>query len=196
MKAGPVYSPRLDRLRRLSLRSGIALLFPGVTVSVIAVALPEAGTVVVEEHEAANPLHTFPGVEMRDNKTNRSTVIDGKGLTIVFEGEEDIGTLEVLEGNVGAIAFFGLDEGECGSWFQGDAFQNLGEKDAFPEIVEAAPAGHTVKIAGDFGFGKGMKFLPGKAQGFFDQAGNLEIPPGGIKVRNAASMQDGPFQGE
>jgi hypothetical protein len=46
------------------LSSGVALLFPGVAIGVVAVALPEAEAVSIEQHETARPLDTFPGIEM------------------------------------------------------------------------------------------------------------------------------------
>ncbi len=47
------------------LASRIPLLFPWVAVGVVAVALPEAESVVVQQHKAADPLHALPGIEMR-----------------------------------------------------------------------------------------------------------------------------------
>jgi hypothetical protein len=47
--------------------AGVALLFPGVAVGVVAVALPEAELVVIEKCETPNPLDAFPCVEMRDD---------------------------------------------------------------------------------------------------------------------------------
>jgi hypothetical protein len=46
------------------LAAGVALLFPGVAVSVIAVAFPEAEALLIEQHEAANPLDAFPGIKV------------------------------------------------------------------------------------------------------------------------------------
>ena len=77
------------------LLAGIALLFPGVTVGVIAVALPETELVVVEKLKAADPFDTFPGVQMRDDQTQRAAVLGGEGFTIVFKGKEHIGTQKV-----------------------------------------------------------------------------------------------------
>ena len=178
------------------LSAGVTLLFPGIAIGVIAVPFPEAEAIVIEEHETADPLHTFPGVKVRDNKTERATVIGRKGFAIVFESEEHVRTLKVFQWDVGGVTCFGENESEFGAGFQRDAFENFGEEDTLPAIVKAAPAGDTVEIAGDFRLREGTKVVPGKAQRCFHQAGDLEIPFGGIEMRDAASMQHWPFEGE
>lgn len=52
------------------LLAGVALLFPRVTVGVIAVSLPEAETIVIEKHETADPFHAFPGVQMGNDQAD------------------------------------------------------------------------------------------------------------------------------
>jgi len=71
----------------------IALLFPGISVSVIPVPLPKAETIVIEEHETADPFRTFPCVEMRDNQTERTTMVGSKRFPVMFEGEQNVWAL-------------------------------------------------------------------------------------------------------
>ncbi len=91
---------------------------------------------------------------------------------------------------------FGLDHDVGGGGLHADEFQEIGEKDAFPADVEAAPAGDAVHVGGDLGHGQAREFVPGEADAFFDQAGDFEIPGLGIETRDVADVEDGPFQGE
>ena len=145
-----------------------ALFFEGVAVEVVAVLLPEAGLVVVEEFQAADPLYAFPGVEIGDDQAQRVAVIGGEGFAIVFEGEEGGGTEEVGEGNVGGVAVLGFDHDVGGGGLYANEFQEVGEKDAFPVDVEAAPAGDAVHVGGDLGHGEARELVPGEADAFFD----------------------------
>src|SRR5438270_9166574 len=60
--------------------AGEALLLPRVTISMIAVALPEAEAVVIQELEPADPLHAFPSINVRNNQAQRSTMFGGEWL--------------------------------------------------------------------------------------------------------------------
>ena len=51
-----------------TLTSGIALLAPRVAVGVVAVALPEAQPVVVQQQEPSHPFHALPTIEMRHDE--------------------------------------------------------------------------------------------------------------------------------
>jgi hypothetical protein len=83
-----------DRPRKSASSAGVALFFPGVAVGVVAVAFPEAQAVVVQKHEAAHLLHTFPGVEMRHHKAHGAAVFTGERLAIMLKREEHIGALQ------------------------------------------------------------------------------------------------------
>ncbi len=72
-----------------------ALFFERVAVEVVAVLLPEAGLVVVEEFEAADPFHAFPGVEVRDDQAHGVAVIGGERFAVVFQREERGGAEEI-----------------------------------------------------------------------------------------------------
>ena len=52
----------------------VALLEPRVAAIVVAVALPEAGFVVVEQLQTGDPLGALPEVEVRDQQTGRAAV--------------------------------------------------------------------------------------------------------------------------
>src|SRR3954470_14514809 len=61
----------------------VALLFPRVAAVVVAVGLPEAGLVVVEELDAAHPLGALPEVEMRHQQARRPAVLGLERLVAV-----------------------------------------------------------------------------------------------------------------
>jgi len=111
------------------------LFLPGVAVGVVAVAFPETELIVVEQREAANPLDGFPCVEVRNDEPAGSTVFGGDRLAIVVEGEKDVQAEEIVERNVGGVAFFGEDENVLGLRLGGNEFEDFGEKDAFPGVV-------------------------------------------------------------
>src|SRR3972149_3988854 len=83
--------PRPDRTRvgvgAASLLVGVALLLPGIGDVVVAVALPEAAHVVVEELEAAQPLGALPEVALRDEQTERVAVLRVERPPVVRVGE-------------------------------------------------------------------------------------------------------------
>src|SRR5438552_13476580 len=110
--------------------TGVALLLPGVAIGMIAVALPETEAVVVEQREAADPLDAFPGVEMRNDQAQRCAMFGRERLTIVIEGEENIGLEKVGQRDVGGIALFREDQRELCFWLWLREFEDVGEKDA------------------------------------------------------------------
>src|SRR5713101_4978130 len=77
-----------------------------------------------------------------------------------------------------------------------DTFQNLGKHDPIPGVVEAAPAGDTMKVTVGTDLGKAAKLIPGKPQRFFHRAPYTEIPSRRIEFRNLAIMKHRPLQGE
>src|SRR5579859_1667609 len=70
--------------------SRVALLFPGIAVSVVAVAFPEAQAIFVQQHEAARPLHALPRIKMRNNEATWTTMFRGERHAVVIEGKEHV----------------------------------------------------------------------------------------------------------
>ena len=58
---------------------------PRVAVEVVAIRLPEAGLVVVEELETAHPFRALPEVEVRDEKPGRPAVLGVQRLAVERE---------------------------------------------------------------------------------------------------------------
>jgi hypothetical protein len=133
---------------------------------------------------------------MRNDEAKRAPVFSAERLTIMFESKEHIRTQEIVEGDVGGIAFLGEDEDKFRSRLAFYVLQDIAEENALPAIVEAAPAGDTMEVAGDFDLRESAKLLPGETQRFLDEAGDFEIPIGGVEIRDATIVEHGPLEGE
>ncbi len=72
----------------------------------VAVAFPEAESVVVEKDESAYPLDAFPSIEMRNDEAKRAAMLAGERLAVMLEREENIGLQQIFEWHVGGVAFF------------------------------------------------------------------------------------------
>ena len=72
----------------------VPLFLPGVGVVVVAVALPEAELVVVEELEAPDPLGALPEVALRDEEAERPAVLLLERLPVKRAGQQDIVVVE------------------------------------------------------------------------------------------------------
>ena len=71
-----------------------ALFLPGVGVVVVAVALPEAELVVVEELQATDPLAALPEVALRDDQAQRIAVLRLERLAVERVGQDDVVVIE------------------------------------------------------------------------------------------------------
>src|SRR4051812_27673297 len=125
----------------------IALLFPGVTVVVVAVGLPEAGLVVVAQLEAADPLRVLPEVEMRDQQPGRTPVLGLERLAPVLVGDPCPATGQILERQVGRIAAVTPRGDVAGVGV--DAFEQCVDRDPGPGGVELRPLGDAMDVGGD-----------------------------------------------
>jgi hypothetical protein len=190
----------LPKIRKIEASANLsrvkALFFEWVAVHVVAVLLPETGLVVVQEFEAADPLHAFPGIEVGEDQSNRVAVIGRQRFAVVFQGEQSRGTHQIRERDVGSVALLGLDHDVRGAGPDTDALHQFGERHAFPAHVEAAPAGDAMHVRCNFSHGQMRKFVPGETQRLFDQSGYTKIPGFGIEARDGADVKDGPLQGE
>src|ERR1044071_1467261 len=67
---------------------------------VIAALFPKAGLIVLEEAHAFDPLGRLPGVELRNDQTNRTAMFRWNRLAIMSPGEKRVFVQEVLDGHV------------------------------------------------------------------------------------------------
>src|SRR5262245_9120087 len=82
----------------------VPLFGPGIAPHVVAVLLPEAGVVLLQQLEPAHPLGALPEVEVWHQEADRTAVLRSQGLAVVAERQEILGTVEVLKRQVGGEA--------------------------------------------------------------------------------------------
>lgn len=133
---------------------------------------------------------------MRNDEAQRTTVLGGERLTVVMGGEQYFFPVKVSQGHVGSESLFGVNQ-DAGRFRLGmDSGQQFAESHAVPVVVEAAPSGHTMEVAGALDFWERVEFLPAELERRINQAGDGEVPGLGIKPRNRTVVQNRPFQGE
>src|SRR5438876_5236743 len=86
--------------RAVAHSEGITLLLPVVGVIVVPVPFPEAGLVVVEELEAAEPFCALPEVAARNNEPERPAVPGFERLAVGFVGDHCLLVFERFERDV------------------------------------------------------------------------------------------------
>ena len=82
----------------------VALFLPRVGVVVVAVALPEAKLVVVEELEPADPLRALPEIALRDQEPERVAVLELERLAVEGVREQDVVVIEDRQRQVRRVA--------------------------------------------------------------------------------------------
>src|SRR6476660_6331728 len=87
---------------------GKPLLFPRVSFVVVAVALPEAELVVVEELEPADPLAALPEVLLRDQEAKRIAVLELERLAAERVREQHVVIVEDRQRDVGGVALLSV----------------------------------------------------------------------------------------
>src|SRR3954451_2989303 len=98
-------SPRRARPRfpAASSVAAVPLLFPRVTVVVVAVVLPEARLVGVAQLEAADPLGALPEVDVRDEQPGGAAVFRLERLARVLVGNPGLPARQVFERQVRCV---------------------------------------------------------------------------------------------
>ena len=163
----------------------------------IAVAFPEAGFVVLDQFDAADPFGGFPGVEMGDDEAGWGAVFGGEGLAVVVGGDEGIGGEEGVDGEVGGPAeVVGVNEGEegVGGGTAGEVEEGAGG-DTLPEVAEAGPAGDAVEVGKDLNLGELGEVVPSERDLVGDKSIDFETPAREVDARGAGGIEDGPLSG-
>ena len=65
-----------------------------------------------------------------------------------------------------------------------------------PAVVELAPGRDAVEISGDRRSGKLLELMPGKFEGFLDEAAHREAPPLGVERGDGTLVKDRPLESE
>src|SRR3954468_17423146 len=82
----------------------VALLSPRIAVVVVAVVLPEAGLVVLEELQSAHPLGALPEVQVRNEQARGTAVLGLEGLAIDLIRDPSATAGHVLEREIRCVA--------------------------------------------------------------------------------------------
>src|SRR5207247_3942024 len=100
-------------LQRVHLVAAVALLFPRIAPDVIAVRLPEPGTIAIDDAQRPEPLRALPEIEMRHDEPRRTAVIWRQRLAVVLVGDERLSVHRVGEQEIRGVAAVALgDESE------------------------------------------------------------------------------------
>src|SRR4026208_397916 len=83
--------------------SSAALFLPRISVVVVAVALPEAELVVVEELQTADPLRALPEIALGDEQAERIAVLRLERLAVERVREQDVVVIEDGQRQVGGV---------------------------------------------------------------------------------------------
>src|SRR5207253_4869283 len=127
----------------------VALFAPGVAAHVVAVLLPETGTVAVHELEPAEPLGALPEVQVGHEQAQRPAVLGRDRLAIAHVDQHVLVAQEIVQAQVAGEAVFGVrhDVGRSGT--QLDQLHHLGHGHAFPLAVQQGPARHAMNVGLD-----------------------------------------------
>src|SRR5437762_9636430 len=80
--------------------AAVALFEPLVAAVVVAEALPEAGNVLVDQADPADPLRALPEVASRDDEPGRPAVLGRQQLAVVLPGDEGLAVEDVADRQV------------------------------------------------------------------------------------------------
>src|SRR5438445_5575995 len=182
--------------RQAAQSEGVTLLLPVVGVIVVPVALPEAGLVVVEELEAAEPFCALPEVAARNNEPERPAVLGFERLAVGFVGDHRLLVFERFERDVRGEALLRVGDHKAGARLRLDQLGEIAPVDAAKARVETAPAGDAVDVDRDVARRQLLQLLPGERDRILDLAEDLEVPGREVGVGHGARVQDGPLLGQ
>src|SRR5215210_298803 len=111
---------------------GEALLFPGVCVIVVAVPLPEAELVVIEELQAADPLRALPEVALGNDEPERVAMFGLERLTAEGVREHHVVVVEDAEREIRRIALLAVGDDMGGRRADLGEAKDLLDRDALP----------------------------------------------------------------
>src|SRR5205085_10598830 len=141
-RAEPAGRLAAQLLHRARLLVRVALLGPRVGVHVIAVLLPEAGRVDVEELEGAQPLARLPEVQARQHQAHGAAVIGLEVAAVVLEGQDHVVALQGLQRGVRRVVGIRVLQDPAGLGSRADLLEDDASGHALPLVVEVRPARH------------------------------------------------------
>src|SRR5690348_2831996 len=82
----------------------VALLFPWISMVMVATLLPEAGAVTLHKLQAVEPLGALVEVELGHNQPHRATMLGVQVLTIMLDGNQHIVIIKISQRHIGRVA--------------------------------------------------------------------------------------------
>ena len=82
---------------------------------------------------------------------------------------------EIFERNVRGVALFGQNQDVFGRGSWSDEFENFGEENASPSVVEAAPASDAVEVRSEGDYGPSAEHEMARKRGDYFAAGTLVV---------------------
>src|SRR5207237_4804993 len=131
---------------------------------------------------------------MWKNKPQWITVLRRERLAIMMCRQKDLVAIQIRQGNIGSKALLRMHQHVHNSGLQLHSTQHFAESHAFPFVIETAPTGHTVKIAGSSDLREPAEFVPRNTERVYHGAIDPKIPIPGITNRNRAIMQNRTLQ--
>src|SRR5688572_9700072 len=123
---------------------GVTLLRPRVGVHVVAVLLPEAGRVDVQELEGAQPLARLPEVELGQYEPHGAAVVGLERLAVVRQRQHHVVIAQVVERRVGGVVRVGVLQHPPRLRARPRLLEDEASGDTFPLVVQLRPASHAV----------------------------------------------------
>src|SRR3990172_4503067 len=167
----------------------VALLLERVAVHVVSVALPEAGRVVVEQVETADPLHGLPEVEVGHHQPQRPSVIAFELLPAEAPGEQVLLASEVGKRQIGRETMLGTDQHVRRRWLRTSQVEHGADGHTLPLGVELAPLRDAVDVGDDPLRLQGPEFVKGPALRMFDETADREVPSRGVDRRDHPGVE-------
>ena len=106
----------------------------------VAVLLPEAGHVLIDQREAPYPLRALPEIQVRHQQPGGPAVLGHEPLPVPLERDEVVRAIEIRQRQVGGEPLLGAYEAVVRVGFHPRAFQQELHRHALERIVEPAPA--------------------------------------------------------
>src|SRR5262249_33074323 len=145
---------------RPELPVGEALLFPRVGFVVVAVPLPEAGLVVRNDLERADPFRALPEVTPRHDEPERPPVLGRELLAVMPVREQSIILVQFRDREIGGEPALRVDYGEATFALHPRTAQHLPDGNSLPQVVVSAPARHAMDVAPDLHARERTELLP------------------------------------
>src|SRR6185437_4254244 len=173
--------------------AGVALFLPRVSVHVVAIGLPEAGLVAVEQVKAAHPFSALPEVQMRHEQPHRAAMLGRQRLAVVAERQPRLAAGHVRDRQVGGVP--AVAEGQHVLRVGAYLFEQGLDRHCLPAGVQLGPAGDTVDVSGHLLDRQLLQLGPGPRLLLFAAAPDRERPVLFFRVRRRTSRQYGEVLG-